>query len=175
MVANNANIAITGDISLEKAQQISNRLTAQMPIGKKADNLPDATPLKQGKRVHIPFNSTQTSIIMGQLGSKRGVDENTLQQQMNFAIADEVVGGGNFQARLMDEIRKKRGLTYGIYSGMTPMLSQGSYQISFSTRNDKAQEGIDETLKIINNTAKNGIYQQELDLTKDNLIKQFST
>ena len=173
LVANNANIAITGDISLEKAQQISNRLTAQMPIGKKAGNLPDATPLKQGKKVHIPFDSTQTSIIMGQLGSKRGVDENTLQQQMNFAIADEVVGGGNFQARLMDEIRKKRGLTYGIYSGMTPMLSQGSYQISFSTRNDKAQEGIDETLKIINNTAKNGIYQQELDLTKDNLLNSF--
>ena len=53
------------------------------------------------------------------------------------------------------------------------MLSQGSYQISFSTRNDKAQEGIDETLKIINNTAKNGIYQQELDLTKDNLLNSF--
>lgn len=173
LVAKNANIAITGNIDSLKAKQIGEILTKNLPIGEKAPLLPDAKPLTAQKRVHIPFDSTQTTIIMGQLGTKRAIDEATLQQQMNFNIANEVVGGGNFQAYLMQEIRKKRGLTYGIYAQMTPMQSQGIYQISFSTRNDKAQEGIDETLKILNNTTKNGIRQSEMDLTKDNLLNSF--
>lgn len=173
LVANNANIAITGNISLEKAKQIANILTKNLPVGEKAPTLPDAKPLTAQKRIHIPFDSTQTSIIMGQIGTKRATDAKTLQQQMNFNIANDVVGGGNFQAYLMQEIRKKRGLTYGIYAQMTPMQAQGSYQISLSTRNDKAQEAIDETLKILNKTRKTGILQSELDLTKENFLNSF--
>lgn len=173
LVAKNANIAITGNINRAKAEQIADILTKNLPIGEKAPKLPDAKPLTMQKHIHIPFDSTQTTIIMGQLGTKRANDASSLQQQMNFNIANEVIGGSNFQAYLMQEIRKKRGLTYGIYAQMTPMQSQGSYQISFSTRNDKAKEGIDETLKILNNATKNGIKQHEMTLTKDNLLNSF--
>lgn len=173
LVAQNANIAITGNISPQKAQQIANFLTKNLPTGSKAEKLPDAKPLTTYKHIHIPFDSTQTNIVIGQLGTKRATTAQALQQQMNFNIANEVIGGGNFQAYLMQEIRKKRGLTYGIYAHMTPMQSQGSYQINFSTRNEKAQEAIDATLNILNHASKNGIRQDEMDLTKDNLLNSF--
>lgn len=173
LVASNANIAITGDISLEQAKRIANQLTAALPHGTPAPPLPDAKPLTQVKTIHIPFDSTQTTVLIGQLGQKRSSDPQVLQQQTNFAIADDIVGGGSFQARLMAEVRKKRGLTYGIYSGMTPMLAQGSYSIGFSTRNDKAPEAIQATLDVLNNTLKNGVTQNELNLTKENLINSF--
>lgn len=173
LVAKNANIAITGDVTLAQAKRIAEQLTVQLPKGSPAPALPDVKPLTQARTIHVPFDSTQTSVIIGQVGEKRATDLATLQRHTNFAIADDVVGGSNFQARLMADIRKKRGLTYGIYSGMTPMQSNGAYTISFSTRNDKANEAINATLDVIKETVKNGITQRELDLTKDSQINSF--
>lgn len=173
LVAKNANISITGDISLAKAKQIANQLTQELPQGTPAPPLPDAKPLTQAKTIHIPFDSTQTTVLIGQLGDKRSTDPKILQNQTNFAIANDIVGGGNFSARLMADVRKKRGLTYGIYSGMTPMLAQGSYTIGFSTRNEKAPEAIQSTLGVLNNTLKNGVTQNELNLTKENMVNSF--
>ena len=175
LVAKNANIAITGDISLARARALANQLTAQMPVGTAAPKLADAQPLSAAKKIHIPFDSTQTTVLMGQLGQKRVADSLGLQHQTNFAIADEIVGGGNFQARLMEDIRKKRGLTYGIYSSTTPMLAQGSYTIRFSTRNQKSQEAIEATKQVIKNTLEKGVTPNELALTKDSLINSFPT
>ena len=75
----------------------------------------------------------------------------------------------------MEEIRKKRGLTYGIYSSTTPMLAQGSYTISFSTRNQKSQEAIEATKQVIKDTLEKGVTPNELALTKDSLINSFPT
>lgn len=175
LVAKNANITITGDISLDDAKDIANRITKQLSIGLPAPSLPDAQPLTKGKHIHIPFDSQQTSIIMGQLAGKRLNDPQSLEKNIHFSVADDVVGGGNFQARLMADIRKKRGLTYGIYSHLSRMQSQGNYTIRFSTRNDKRDEAINATLNVIKDTVKNGITQQELNLTKDNLINSFPT
>ncbi|MFW2176302.1 MULTISPECIES: M16 family metallopeptidase [unclassified Moraxella] len=173
LVAKNANIAITGDLSLTQAKAIANQLTAQLPKGTPAPALPEPTPLKTAKTIHIPFDSTQTSVVMGQLGDKRQTDATTLQRQTNFALANEIVGGGGFQARLMSEIRKKRGLTYGIYSGLTPMQATGAYRIEFSTRNEKAEEAIKATLDVVKSVKQQGVTQTELDLTKDSQINSF--
>lgn len=175
LVARNAHIAITGDISAELAKDIAQRLTQALPAGTPAPKLPDAKPLTHAKTIHIPFDSSQTTVIMGQLGSKHEQDATRLQQRQNFAIVDEVVGGGNFQARLMQEVRKKRGLTYGIYSNMTPMQSQGSYTIRFSTRNDKSAEAIQATQQVLKETVQHGISAEELTLTKDSLTNSFPT
>lgn len=173
LVAKNANIAITGNLTLPQAKALANQLTQALPIGTPAPALPDAKPLPHAKTVHIPFDSQQTTVIMGQLGAKRGQATASLDKQTQFAIANDIVGGGNFQARLMADIRKKRGLTYGIYSNMTPMLSQGSYTINFSTRNDKAPEAIQATLDVVKDTVNHGVSQSELDLTKDSMTASF--
>ncbi len=175
LVAQNAYITITGDISRQQAENIANQLTQTLPTGSPAPALPDAKPLTTSKTIHLPFDSTQTTVIMGQLGEKRSRDPQILQQHTNFNIADEVVGGGGFQARLMTEIRQKRGLTYGIYSGMTPMQSQGNYSISFSTQNENSQQAIDATLQVIQDVIDNGISENELTLTKENLMNRFPT
>lgn len=172
LVARNANLAITGDLTLAQARGIANKLTATLPTGSPAPALPAVQPTA-AKRIHIPFDSSQTSIVMGQLGEQRSNDPADLQRQTNLAIADEVVGGSNFQARLMADIRKKRGLTYGIYSNLTPMQSRGAYTISFSTRNEKANEAIDASLAVIRDAVNQGISEHELALTKESQINSF--
>lgn len=173
LVAANATIAITGDLTLSQAQSLAETLSQNLPKGQPAPELPEPKPLTQSKRIHIPFDSTQTTVLMGQLGDKRDNSPAAIQAQTNFAIGNEVLAGGDFNARLMTEIRQKQGYTYGISGGMTPMLSRGPYQIGFSTRNEKANEAIDATLEIIKNTVNEGVNSKEVELTKDSLKNSF--
>lgn len=173
LVAQNASIAITGDISLDQAKQLANQISNALPKGSPAPKLPDVKPLTAAKTIHIPFNSSQTTVMIGQLGLQRRADPDSLQDLTNFTLADDIVGGSDFQARLMSDVRKKRGLTYGIYSQMTPMQSQGNYVISFSSRNDKVKEAIQATYDVVNNTVKTGVTANEFNLTKENAINSF--
>lgn len=174
LVAQNANIAITGDLTLAQARALANQLTRAMPQGKPAPALPNAKPLTKARHIHIPFDSSQTAVVIGQLGEKRRTNPAALQAQTDFALADDIVGGSNFQARLMADIRKKRGLTYGIYSNMTPMQSQGSYTVTFSTRNDKTAEAVAASQAVLQDVVQQGVSQAELDLTKDAFINRFA-
>ena len=83
------------------------------------------------------------------------------------------MAGGDFNARLMTEIRQNLGYTYGISGSMNPMLARGPYQIGFSTRNDKARAAIDASLAVIDDTLEKGVTQDEIRLTKDNLKNSF--
>lgn len=173
LVAANASIAMTGNLTLSQAKKLAEDITSTLPAGQTAPALPEPKPLNQTKHIHIPFPSTQTTILMGQLGSKRATNPKDQQQQTNFAVGNEVMAGSNFNARLMTEVRQNLGYTYGITGSMTPMLAKGPYQIGFSTRNDKALDAIDASLAVINKTLDEGITNSEMRLTTDNLKNSF--
>ena len=173
LVAANASVAITGNLTLEQAKKLAEDITSKLPKGQPATELPEPKPLSQAKHIHIPFPSTQTTVLMGQLGDKRATDPQSQQKQTNFAVGNEVLAGGDFNARLMTEIRQNLGYTYGISGSMNPMLARGPYQIGFSTRNDKAREAIDASLAVINDTLEKGITSTEMRLTTDNLKNSF--
>ena len=173
LVAKNASIAMTGNLTLAQAKKLAEDITAKLPTGSAAGELPEPKPLAKTQHIHIPFPSSQTTVLMGQLGNKRATTPIAQQQQTNFAIGNEVMAGGDFNARLMTEIRQNLGYTYGISGSMSPMLARGPYQIGFSTRNDKARAAIDASLDVINETLDEGIIKDEIRLTKDNLKNSF--
>ncbi|WP_348548476.1 pitrilysin family protein [Psychrobacter sp. KFRI-CH2-11] len=173
LVAANASLAITGNLTLAQAKKLAEDITTTLPSGQPAPELAEPKPLTQAKHIHIPFPSTQTTVLMGQLGSKRATNPKEQQQQTNFAIGNDVLAGGDFNARLMTEIRQNLGYTYGISGAMNPMLTRGPYQIGFSTRNDKARAAIDASLAVIQETLDNGLTHDEIRLTKDSLKNSF--
>lgn len=173
LVAANASIAITGNLTTAQAKELADNITAKLPTGQAAAELPEPTHIAQAQHIHIPFPSTQTSVLMGQLGSKRATNPLDQQQQTNFAVGNEVMAGSDFNARLMTQIRQNLGYTYGISGSMNPMLARGPYQIGFSTRNDKARAAIDASLSVINETLSSGITDEEMRLTTDNLKNSF--
>ena len=173
LVANNASLAMTGNLTLLQAQKLANDITDDLPKGMPAATLPEPQPLMKAQKIHIAFPSTQTTVLMGQLGTKRATDPIAQQQQTNFAVGNDVLAGSDFNARLMTEIRQNLGYTYGISGSMNPMLARGPYQIGFSTRNDKSRDAIDASLAVINETLDQGITGEEMRLTTDNLKNSF--
>ncbi|MCX8227377.1 MAG: pitrilysin family protein, partial [Sulfitobacter sp.] len=131
--------------------------------------LPDkGAPMPAAAEVTIPagvtvvdFPTPQSVAILAQKGIKQKDDDWFAATVMN-----QVLGGGSFESRLMDEVREKRGLTYGVYSYLVPMDLAETYQGSVSSANDRIGEAIsvirDEWVKM----AESGVTQQELDDAK---------
>lgn len=100
-------IGVAGDITAEELAPLLDRLFADLPA--KGPALPPRTePKVTGGREVIPFPSPQSTILFAQ----RGIDR--LDPDFFAAhVLDQIVGGG-FNSRLMQELREKRGLTYGV-------------------------------------------------------------
>lgn len=167
LVAKNASIAITGDLTLTQAKTLAERITADMTVGNAAPKLPVPKKPKR-KHIHIPFDSNQTTILAGQLGIDRQDP-----QVYDLTVANDILGGGEFHAKLMHELREKRGLTYGAYSGFSPMQVTGPFTISFSTRNDKAKEALKVTKRTLRNYLIKGATESEVEETKNSMVNKF--
>jgi zinc protease len=76
---------------------------------------------------------------------------------MNF-----VFGGAGFGSRLMEVIREKRGLTYGIYSGLSHSDYANTLSIGASTRSETTKELLDLTAQQMNEMRQNPITAKEL-------------
>ena len=161
LVAQNASLSITGDLSLAQAKQAAEAITKELPQGKPAPQLPQPKPIKSSKWVHVDHDSDQTSIIIGQQGFSVSADPTALQTSSDFNIGNEILAGSGFNSRLMGKIRKEMGYTYGIYGNMTAMQAPGPYTIKFSTRNEKADEAIQATLQTVEETLKQGVTNDE--------------
>ncbi|MCR7451650.1 insulinase family protein, partial [Pseudomonas aeruginosa] len=126
--AGNVVIALVGDLSRQEAEAIAAEVSKALPQGPAlAKTVQPETP-KPGL-THIDFPSEQTHLMLAQLGIDR--------QDPDYAalyLGNQILGGGGFGTRLMDQVREKRGLTYGIYSGFTAMQARGPFMINFQTR-----------------------------------------
>jgi zinc protease len=61
-------------------------------------------------------------------------------------IANFVLGGGSLSSRLMDNLRDKQGLVYGVYSNMNAGVGAGPIQIRAGTNPAKADHTVEEIL-----------------------------
>ena len=81
-------------------------------------------------------------------------------------ILNEILGGGRFGARLMTEVREKRGLTYGIGTGLAG-LDQADWLVGqFESANEKVAEAIAVVQAEWARIAAEGVTADELDKAK---------
>ena len=64
-------------------------------------------------------------------------------------LMNYILGGGGFSSRLMDNIRDNKGLAYDVHSAVLAPEGDGLFKVSIQTKNESANEVIDETLKEI--------------------------
>lgn len=168
-VANRAVITIVGDIDLNGAKKIANRISEKLVVAQ--TDLPTMPEVKatNARTDAIPHPATQAHILMGMPAVKRGDPD-----FFALTVGNYVLGGGGFSSRLMQEVREKRGLTYGVYSNFSPMIQKGPFLIGLQTEKKQA----DAALKVVNSTLdtflKSGPTPAELKAAKDHLINSFA-
>ncbi|MCB6179475.1 insulinase family protein [Rhodobacter sp. Har01] len=114
------------------------------------------------------FPSPQSVVFFGHRGIRRDDPD-------FFAafILNEVIGGGRFSARLMREVREKRGLTYGIGTYLVPMDLGEMVLGQFSASNDKVAQAIEVVRAEWARIATEGVTEQELAETKTYLTGSY--
>jgi len=109
----------------------------------------------------VPFDTPQSVVTFGQEGLERHDPDFFAAYVMNT-----ILGGSGRQSRLMEEVREKRGLTYGVYSYLLPKDYAALYMGRVASANDRVAQAVqvikDEWVKM----AKNGVTAEELEGAK---------
>ncbi|WP_245566294.1 M16 family metallopeptidase [Thiomicrorhabdus chilensis] len=166
-VSANATVSIVGDLSRTQAQEIAEQLLADLPKGSAAPALPKPKGLSEAKQQIIDFEASQTHFRMGQLGVERGHPD-----YYALFLGNHLLGGSGFGSLLMEEVREKRGLVYGVGSGLAPLKVAGPWVSYLSTKNESAKEAE----KVVKDTLvafMDSIDDQHFQAIKDNLIGGF--
>ncbi|PWC53096.1 pitrilysin family protein [Azospirillum sp. TSO22-1] len=161
-------VAASGAITPEELGKALDRVFGGLPAKSQSARLPDAVAKGTGETLVAPRPTAQTLILLGQQGVQREDPDWYAASVMNY-----ILGGGGFTSRLMEEVREKRGLSYGVYSYLIPLDHGALILASGSTVNAKAAE----TLEIIRaewkRMADGGATEQEIQDAKTYLTGSF--
>lgn len=165
--AQNLQLVLVGDLDRQRAEQIAEQITSSLPSGQAATRTAEPRPPVAGHR-HVEFDSAQTHILLAQLGIERGHPDYAA-----LYIGNQIFGGSGFGSRLMEEVREKRGLTYGIYSYFSPMQARGPFTISVQTRADLSQATLDYVRELLASYVSEGPTEAELQTAKQEFFGSF--
>ena len=160
-------VAASGDINAADLGVLLDKLLGGLPATG-APLPPRGTWLAKGGVTVKDYPVPQSVILFGQQGIRRADPD-------FFAafILNEVLGGGRFSARLMTEVREKRGLTYGIGTWLAPLDLGEWIGGQFSSENGKVAEAIGIVRAEWARAASQGITAEELATTKTYLTGSY--
>ena len=153
-------VSAVGDITPDQLGKMLDHLLGDLPAT--GAPMPPRAELKlTGGTTVVDFDTPQSVVIFGEAG----ID---MDDPDFFAayVANQVIGGAGFASRLMEEVREKRGLTYGIGSYLVPRDLGATWQGGFSSANEKVAEAIRVTKEEWAKVAKDGVTDKELEEAK---------
>lgn len=162
-------LTIVGDITAEQARdQVVRHFGAWKRGDPSLRTVGDPAPIDKPVIRLIEKDLTQATILVGHLGISRTNPDFYAVTVMNY-----ILGAGGFSSRLMDSIRDKQGLAYGVRSAFEANLMPGAFIISLQTRNETANQAITGVLKELNGIRDAPVTDQELADAKAYLIGSF--
>ena len=136
LVRDRVYVSAVGDITAEELGRLLDDLLGDLPEaeaplpGRAELNLPGGIEV-------VEYETPQSAVIFGQPGIER-------EDPDFFAayVLNHIVGGGGFNSVLMNEVREKRGLTYGIYSYLSDRDGAAVWLGSVASANERVAESI---------------------------------
>ncbi len=153
-------VAAAGDISAAELGALLDELLAGLPATG-WPMPPKAVLNEQGGVTVQPFPGPQSVVLFGHRGI--GFDDPDF---FAASLLNDILGGGRFSARLMQEVREKRGLTYGIGTGLASRDLSAEWTGQFQASNEKVAEAIDVVRAEWARMAKDGVTEEELATAK---------
>lgn len=161
-------VTAAGAISADELGQAIDRIFGGLPARSAGEPIADVAPKGNGETVVVERPTAQTIMLMGHEGISRKDPDWFAAYIMNY-----VLGGGGFNSRLMEEVRTKRGLSYGVYSYLIPMDHAAVILAGGSTRNAVAGQALDLIRAEWRRMAEAGITADELADAKTYLTGSF--
>ncbi len=153
-------VSAVGDITEAELGNLLDQLLGELPETGGQRPGPAQLTLEGGTTV-VEFETPQSVAFFGQPGMDRDHEDFFAAYLLNT-----ILGGGGFESRLMEEVRVKRGLTYGVYSYLVPKDLAALYLGSVSSANDRIAEAVDVIRAEWARMALEGVTEEELSKAK---------
>ena len=161
-------IVAVGDIDAKTLGALVDTLFADLPAKAELTPVP-AIKLKTGGAMEVlEMQVPQSAARFGfaAMGRKH-------PDFMAATVVNQILGGGGFASRLMEEVREKRGLAYGVWSFVAPMAQSAAFSGGVATKNSEMVKSLDVIKTEIARMAKDGPTQKELDNAKSYLVGSY--
>lgn len=170
-VPNESILAIVGDVKAADAFAKAERSFGGWKRGEGSRVPPmSAIPPAEAKRQIVIIDKpddVQTQIRVGQVGlAYRDPDHFAAQ------VYDAVVGSSS-NSRLYEEVRRKRGLSYGVYTEFRLPSEQGWFLASTFTKTESTAEALGLVLEVLEGMGKTAVPAEELETRKTYLTGAF--
>ncbi|NWH07541.1 MAG: insulinase family protein [Alphaproteobacteria bacterium] len=169
MTRDRLKIAVVGDITAEELAPLLDTLFGKLPATGPAETVAAPAFSDLGKTQIIEIDNPQSRVIFGGEGLARKDPDYMAAVVMNY-----ILGGGGFSSRLMDEVREKRGLAYGVSTDVSPLRHVGLFMGSVGTDNAKVAEALALIKSEIERLRKDGPTDEELANAKTYLTGSFA-
>lgn len=170
----NAILVIVGDITLADAKN----LTKTYLNNWKGGNAPrhDYAEPVQPKGIHVVFSNKdaapQASInVIYPIDYRKGMGD-----EIALSIANQILGGGDFQAKLLKNLREDKGYTYGAYSRVSPsqLRSAGTFSASAEVKTNTADSAVTQILNEMQRMTAGNFTDEDLSRVKKTYAGAFS-
>lgn len=163
-------LAVSGDVNRAELQPLLEKLFGDWSRGNAvAATLPPLTPLEAGLLQVVAKDVPQATIMLGDLGLTKDNPDQYPARVLNF-----ILGGGDFNSRLMREIRSDRGLAYSAWSQFQiGRRFPGPVMAGTETKNASAVEALGLIRKIMNDLRDRPVEAEELRTARDSLVNSF--
>jgi predicted Zn-dependent peptidase len=162
---NNVIAVVGGDISFKEAEKHLQDILSLLPkVETKA--IKEITAAYKKEPILINEETQQAYIFFG---SPFNFSYKEKDQHL-AKVAEYLLGGAGFGSRMMEEIRVKRGLTYGVYASLRRTKSVSYMSGYLQTKLSTQDEAKDLIQSVVDTFVKEGITQEELDSTKQFLL-----
>jgi len=149
-------VGVAGDISAEALGLLLDRLLGDLP--ETGAPMPEDAPYAlEGGVTVVDYPTPQSTAFFGHRGLERHDPDFFAAYVMN-----QILGGGGFRSRLMEEVRVNRGLTYGI-STFLVLFDHGPMMLGqFASSNDLVADAVEVLRAEWADMAENGVTADEL-------------
>ncbi|MBT3071622.1 insulinase family protein [Rhodomicrobium sp. Az07] len=166
---NNLKVAAVGDIDAKQLGDLLDSVFGDLPEKADLKPVPDVTLANVARQRVVTMPNPQSVVQFGFQGLKRKDPDFIPAFILNY-----VVGGGGFSSKLMQEVREKRGLAYGVYTYLYPLDHAGIFAGGVATQNKSVAQSLDLIRAELERVSKEGLTETELRQAKDYLVGSYA-
>ena len=162
-------VGASGDVDEATLRALLDAALTGLPPGEKASwDLPEP-PHTEGRVVVLvdKADRTQAQIIIGHPSLAAN------DPDLDALTVATTAFGGNMTARLMQEVRVKRGLSYGAYARLSAERAHGYYVLTAAPEAAKTVETLKLLLDEYDRFVAEGLTDEEVDFAKSYLVNAF--
>ncbi|HSR81342.1 MAG TPA: pitrilysin family protein [Hyphomicrobiaceae bacterium] len=161
-------VAAVGDIDATALGQMLDEVFGALPAEPQLTPVPDVQPKGVPKPTVVDVAGPQSVTIFG----RRGIERNDPDYFPGLVLA-QLLGGGSSDARLVREVREKRGLSYWIYTLLYNFKHSSMLIGGFASPNKDVATSLELVRAEFKALAEQGPTQEEVEAAKSYLIGSF--